>query len=172
MFDFNSAELHIQDNSEFVFNSLKLASTIILHKKFQFSKEEIDFDLTELLKEKVIKVEGEKILLNQNDLFNYILDYSYPKEVYLYLISIIVDIYDSNRKIYAKNIIQSIPKELERLKNIGIDIKEIGAIAISEEGEKILPRIGFKQDKQILTIYNHKYPVFRTTVDNILETIY
>jgi hypothetical protein len=125
------------------------------------------FPLEKNIYESILKGE-----MDEADLSEYILDYSQPKDVYLYLISIIVDIYDINRKFYAKKLIQSIPKELERLNNKGINIKEIGAIAVSEEGEKILPKIGFKQDKEMLTLAQKNYPTFRTTVDKVINAIY
>jgi len=109
--------------------------------------------------------------LEENDLSEYILDYSEPKEVYLYLISIIVDIHDSNRKKYAKKIIQSIPVELKRLLANGIEIKEIGAIAISPEGEKILHKIGFLLDENVLSLHNQNYPVFRASVTEVINSI-
>jgi hypothetical protein len=109
--------------------------------------------------------------IEEDDLSEYILDYFTPKEVYIYLISLIVDVFDPNRKTYAKNIIQSIPFELKRILAKGIDIKEIGAIAISPEGEKILPKIGFTQNKEVLSIYNQKYPVFRASVNDVISSI-
>lgn len=109
--------------------------------------------------------------LEETDLSEYILDYDKPKEVYLYLISLIVDIHDSNQKKYAKQIIRRIPFELKRLLTKGIKIKEIGAIAISPEGEKILPKIGFRQNDEILDNDNKKYPVFRASVEDVISSI-
>jgi hypothetical protein len=110
--------------------------------------------------------------LEETDLSGKVLDYSKEKEVYLYLISIIVDIHDSDRKKYAKQIIQSIPFELKRLVTKGIKIKEIGAIAISPEGEKILPRIGFRKDNKIHSVHNKNFPVFRASVEDVITSIH
>ncbi|MGX6444693.1 hypothetical protein ACWM35_15905 [Neobacillus sp. K501] len=109
--------------------------------------------------------------LEESDLSEYILDYQEPKDVYLYLISLIVDIHDGNRKQFAKKIIQGIPEELRRLAKKGINVKEIGAIAISLDGEAILPKIGFNKDEDILALHNHKYPVFRASIEEITRAI-
>lgn len=109
--------------------------------------------------------------LEEKDIAKYLLNYSTSKEVYLYLISIIVDIHDPMRKIYAKEIIQSIPTELKRIENSGVKVKEIGAIAISQEGEQILPKIGFRQDKNPLLLNNQEYPIFRASVEEVLNAI-
>ncbi|WP_428908146.1 hypothetical protein [Niallia sp. Krafla_26] len=110
--------------------------------------------------------------LEENEIADYILDYSQSKKVYLYLITIIVDIYDDNRKEYASKLIKDIPRELNRLKTKGITIKEVGAFAVSADGEKLLPKIGFEQQKgETIKLNNHKYPVFRAKTENILENI-
>ncbi len=72
MFDFNLADKEIIASSNFILDCNNLLSIIISLKKFQFAKEEIDFDLSELIKEDVIKIVGDKILINQNNMFFYI----------------------------------------------------------------------------------------------------
>jgi len=104
--------------------------------------------------------------LEEKDISDYLLDYSSPKEVYLYLISLIVDIREYNYKNYSRQIIQSIPAELKRIEAKGITIKEIGAIAISTDGENVLPKIGFTQDEK-----SYKYPIFRASVAEVLNAI-
>lgn len=109
--------------------------------------------------------------LEEGNLSEHLLDYNSPKEVYIYFISLIVDIHDSMRKEFAKIIIRDIPKELNRLKEKGIVIKEVGAIAITEEGENVLTRIGFTKMSNHLDMYNNSYPVLRASVADIIKTI-
>jgi len=110
--------------------------------------------------------------LEESELSEHILEYDKEKEVYLYLISLIVDIHDEERKSYAGQIIKGIPNELKRLEAKGITIREIGAIAISSDGENVLPKIGFKMQQENLSIYNHHFPVFRATVRDVIKAIY
>jgi hypothetical protein len=122
----------------------------------------------------LVKEDYESILkgeLEEKELSEMVLDYKNPKEVYLYFISIIVDIYDVNRTHYAKRIIHGIPEELRRLEKKGIVVKEIGAVAISSDGERILPKIGFSKQKESLNLHNQKYPVFRASVGDVLKSI-
>jgi hypothetical protein len=107
--------------------------------------------------------------LDEKHLEKYILDYDTPKEVYIYLISIIVDIYDVNRKNYAKSIIKDIPHQLNTIEKMGIKIKEIGAIAISNYGEKILPKIGFQVQNE--TAIDTNYPVYKAQKSEIIKAI-
>ena len=81
--------------------------------------------------------------LEEDEVGQFILNYMNRTTVYLYLITLIVDVHDARRKEYASQLIKDIPLELKRLKDKGMDIKEIGAFAVSSEGEKILPKIGF-----------------------------
>lgn len=127
------------------------------------------FSLFPLKKEDYESVlEGE---LEETELSEVILDYKEPKEVYLYFISLIVDIHDVNRKNYARQIIQGIPEELKRLENNGIIVKEIGAIAISPDGERVLPKIGFTQQKEVLSLYKQNFRVFRASAEDVLDFI-
>jgi hypothetical protein len=109
--------------------------------------------------------------LEENRLAEYLLDYTTPKDVYLYFISIIVDVFDPKRKMYAREIIKSIPEELKRIEEIGMNIQEIGAIAISPEGKQILPKIGFHQDESPIAVYEQEFPVFRAAAPDVLKAI-
>lgn len=80
--------------------------------------------------------------LEEDEVGNYILDYDSPKTVYLYLVTLIVDIHDVRRKEYASKIIKDIPLELKRLEEKGIDIKEIGANSLSVlKGKRFLLKL-------------------------------
>ena len=109
--------------------------------------------------------------LEEDEVGKYILNYTNPTTVYLYFITIIVDVHDPRRKEYARKLIKDIPLELIRLKDKGMDIKEIGAFAVSPEGERILPKIGFTNLGQKVALNNKEYPVFRAKLDNIIHKI-
>ena len=108
--------------------------------------------------------------LEEDEVGNYILDYDEPKAVYLYFITIIVDIRDAERKQYASRLIKDIPLELRRLKEKGIDILEVGCFAVSPEGEKVAPKIGFVHSGE-KAILNKEYPVFRAKPEQIFANI-
>ena len=75
------------------------------------------------------------------------------------------------RKEYASQLIKDIPLELKRLKDKGMDIKEIGAFAVSSEGERILPKIGFAYLGEKVVLNDQGYPVFRAELDNVIHKI-
>ena len=74
--------------------------------------------------------------LEENEVGKFILNYTNPTTVYLYFITLIVDVHDARRKEYANQLIKDIPLELKRLKDKGMDIKEIGAFAVRLRGRK------------------------------------
>ncbi len=109
--------------------------------------------------------------MEESEVGEFILDYTNPTTVYLYLVTIIVDIHDARRKEYASKIIKDIPLELKRLKEKGMDIKEIGAFAVSPEGENVLPKIGFFHLGEKLMLNDMEYPVFRAKPENVIDKI-
>jgi hypothetical protein len=109
--------------------------------------------------------------LEEDEVGKFILTYTNPTTVYLYLITLIVDVHDARRKEYASQLIKDIPLELKRLKDKGMDIKEIGAFAVSSEGEKILPKIGFAYLGEKVVLNDQEYPVFRAKLDNVIHKI-
>ncbi|MED4534716.1 hypothetical protein [Metabacillus fastidiosus] len=109
--------------------------------------------------------------IEETEIREYLLDYTNPTTVYLYLVTIIVDVDDARRKEYASKIIKDIPLELKCLKEKGIDIKEIGAFAVSPEGEKILPKIGFVHLGEKLMLNDMEYPVFRAKPEDVIDKI-
>ena len=160
------AEWHVSE--EYVFNIMQKNPEVYNVLRTESGIKGI-FSLFPLVKEDYESIlKGE---LEETELSKLILDYKEPKEVYLYLISLIVDTYHVNRTNFAKKIIRGIPGELRRLKKKGITVKEIGAIAISGDGERVLPKIGFKHQNEILSLHNQKYPVFRASVEDVLESI-
>jgi hypothetical protein len=119
------------------------------------------------------KVIYEQILhgtLTEAELAQCILPYDHPKRVCLYFISLIVDIHDPLRKLHAKSIIQAIPEELRRLEKQGITVDEIGAIAITKDGNRILKRIGFTISDQV-DCFDQKFNVYRADLDDIYNAI-
>ena len=61
--------------------------------------------------------------------------------------------------------------ELKRLKEKGMDIKEIGAFAVSPEGERILPKIGFTYNGEKVKLNDYEYPVFRAKPEDLIAKI-
>jgi hypothetical protein len=109
--------------------------------------------------------------LEEDVVGGFILNYRNPTSVYLYFVTLIVDIHDARRKEYARKLIEDIPLELKCLKDKGMDIKEIGAFAVSPEGEKILPKIGFAYLGEKVVLNEKEYPVFRAKLDNVIHKI-
>jgi len=109
--------------------------------------------------------------LEEDEVGEFILDYTNPTTVYLYLVTLIVDIHDARRKEYASKLIKDISLELKRLKEKGMDIKEIGAFAVSTEGEKVLPKIGFAHLGEKVVLNDKEYPVFRAKLENVINKI-
>lgn len=108
--------------------------------------------------------------LEEGELASHLLDYDRPRRVRLYLISIIVDIHDPLRKAYARAIVQAIPGELQRLAELGIEVEEIGAIAITEDGNRILRRIGFTA-KGEQESFGECYPIYRASPEDVVQAI-
>lgn len=146
----------MQKNSE-VYNVLRTADGI----KGIFSI----FPLTEFHYEQILHG-----TMSEEDLVECILPYDQPRHVCLYFISLIVDIHDPQRKSYAQSIIQAIPEELRRLEKQGISVDEIGAIAITMDGNRILKRIGFTLSEQV-EFFDEKFNVYRARLDDIYNAI-
>ena len=109
--------------------------------------------------------------LEEDEVGRFILNYTNPTTVYLYLVTLIVDIHDARRKEYASKIIKDIPLELKRLKEKGMEIKEVGAFAVSPEGENVLPKIGFVHLGEKVRLYDLEYLVFRAKPENVIDKI-
>lgn len=116
----------------------------------------------------------EKVLrgeLKEGELSEYVLHYQTNKEVYLYSVSIIVDINDKHRKLYSKALVQDMPRFFNSLMEAGVTVKELGAIVVSKEGKQLVERIGYHHDGQILTYEGMEYPIYRAHVRGILDAI-
>ncbi len=108
--------------------------------------------------------------LEEDEVGKYILNYDEPKAVYLYFITLIVDIRDVERKKYASKLIKDIPVELKRLQEKGIDILEVGCFAVSPEGKKVVPKLGFTHSGE-MAMLNKEYPVFKAKPEQIFANI-
>ena len=106
--------------------------------------------------------------ISEYEIGEHLLTYNQPKEVYLYFITLIVDIHDDQRKEYARMVIKDIPNELARLREKGIEIKEIGGFAVSPEGAKVLPKMGFTHKGETVIQNNQEYPVFRAKPEEVI----
>lgn len=100
------------------------------------------------------------------------IDYNHTTEVYLYMISIIVDIEDKNRKSYTKALILDMLQYLRSITEKGMMIKELGAIAVSEGGKRILESIGYYHEGQMLEYKGGVYPIYRAQLRDILQGIH
>ena len=52
-----------------------------------------------------------------------------------------------------------------------MDIQEIGAFAVSPEGEKVLPKIGFVHSEEKVILNDMEYPIFRAKPENVIDKI-
>lgn len=105
--------------------------------------------------------------LRETALLDYVTDYFHPKEVYLYFFTLIVDIHDPLHKQYTKNLIQDIGKTLGCLEEKGIRISEIGAISITQEGDRILQRMGLCFTEDISEILGTRALVYRCKLSEL-----
>ena len=108
--------------------------------------------------------------IHERELHKYILSYNDPKDVFLYFISMIVDISEPNYKTYSKPLILNIPEQLKSIQDKGMTIKGIGAIAISQEGISISNRMGFEFEHYI-SENNQQYPVYQTSYQKLIQNI-
>ncbi|MFC5713749.1 hypothetical protein ACFPU1_13240 [Thalassorhabdus alkalitolerans] len=108
--------------------------------------------------------------ISEKDLYEHIIDYKKPGDVYLYLISIIVDIHSQKAKEYTKHLLYDMVSQLHWIEKQDQNIKEIGAIAISKDGERILQRIGFSHSHSMKE-EGISYPVFRSSKESILQAV-
>lgn len=99
------------------------------------------------------------------------IDYNDTKEVYLYLISILVDIEDEKRKSYTKALVLDMHKYLSSVTEKGMIIKELGAIAVSKGGRRILEKIGYNHEGQLLEHGGGVYPIYRAQLADVLQAI-
>lgn len=92
--------------------------------------------------------------LDENKLCDYIMPYKKGETVYIYLANIIVNQSHMYRKRFAKLIIQEIKNEINRVQALDCNVGEIGAIAITDAGVRVL-------DNSHLS-YSGKYPGYET----------
>lgn len=98
-------------------------------------------------------------------------DYNFTTEVYLYHISFIVDIEDECSKSYTKALIHDMVHYLKSITEKGMVIKELGAIAISDGGKRILEKIGYHHHGQKLKYEGREYPIYRAQLEDIIKAI-
>lgn len=109
--------------------------------------------------------------LHEGELSAHVLHYDLEKEVYLYSVSIIVDIDDPQKKSYTKALIQDMPHFYSSLTRSGVDIKELGAIVVSKDGKRIVESMGYRHSRETLTHEGKDYPIYRAQLKVILEAI-
>ncbi|WP_167555449.1 hypothetical protein [Gottfriedia acidiceleris] len=78
--------------------------------------------------------------LDETELCHHILPYKKGKQVYIYLATMVVNQQHQNKRQYGKRIIQEIQHEIYRVRAFGCNVPEIGAIAITNDGKRVLDR--------------------------------
>ncbi|PGS50607.1 hypothetical protein [Bacillus sp. AFS041924] len=78
--------------------------------------------------------------LDEKELCHHIVPYKKGNQVYLYLATMVVNQQHQNKRLFGKRIIQEIQKEINRVRAIGCIVPEIGAIAITTDGKRVLDR--------------------------------
>jgi hypothetical protein len=111
----------------------------------------------------------EKLLsgqLEEREAIHDILNYEAGSEVYLYLYSIVVDMSDSNYKIYSKPLVQDLAGIIHRLQRRSIIVKDFGFIAISEAGVRLAERLGLTFIKEFESEEKPNPQVYRAEPKN------
>lgn len=78
--------------------------------------------------------------LDETELCHHVLPYIKGKQVYLYLATMVVNQQHQNKRQFRKRIIQEIQHEIYRVRAFGCIVPEIGAIAITNAGKRVLGR--------------------------------
>lgn len=118
--------------NEFIYRILEVDGIIKGHYcLFPFEKEIYD---------KVLSGE-----ISEDDSIQYIVDYHSPKSVYLYAATIIVDIFDNNRSLYAHLLKDDFATFHSFLNEKEIEVLEIGSIAITRVGRMFCKKMGMEK---------------------------
>ncbi|WP_026565000.1 hypothetical protein [Bacillus sp. UNC41MFS5] len=115
----------------------------------------------------------DQLLLGQIDesrICHHALAYKKGREVYIYLSSIIVDILHEDRKKYSRALIMALLDWIEDIQETGVVIKEFGMIAITEAGNRICQRLGFKMAGEVKE-HGETYNVYKGTVEDVRNGI-
>ncbi|MEH7503033.1 hypothetical protein V7152_13675 [Neobacillus drentensis] len=108
--------------------------------------------------------------IEESKICHHVLAYEEGKEVYIYFSSIIVDIFHENRKKYSTALILNLLDWIQDIEETGVIIKEFGMIAITDAGNRICKRMGFKKVWEVEE-HGKKYNVYKGTVEDVRNGI-
>jgi hypothetical protein len=104
--------------------------------------------------------------IDESEISQHALAYKKGKEVYIYFSSIIVDVFHENRKKYSKALLLEWMHWMKEIAETGAIIKEFGAIAITDAGNRFCQRLGFTKVWEIEE-HGQTYNVFKGTVEDV-----
>jgi predicted RNA-binding protein len=108
--------------------------------------------------------------IDESKICHHALAYKKGKEVYIYLSSIIVDIFHENRKKYSKTLILELLDWIEEIQETGVVIKEFGMIAITDAGNRVCQSMGFNKVWEV-DEHGEMYNVYKGTVEDVRNGI-
>lgn len=108
--------------------------------------------------------------IEESKICHHALAYKKGREVYIYLSSIIVDIFHENRKKYSRVLIMELLDWIVDIEETGVVIKEFGMIAITDAGNRICQRLGFIKVWEVKE-HGEKYNVYKGTVEDVRNGI-
>lgn len=100
--------------------------------------------------------------IDEKDIYNYVVNYNKNQEVYLYVATVNIDIYDNNRKKLIKTLSKDYSYYFEFLKQKQVIVKEIGAITITKMGYFYCKKLGMKPSGKI-----DNHTIFRSKINEI-----
>ncbi|MFB5196909.1 hypothetical protein ACE198_18550 [Neobacillus sp. KR4-4] len=104
--------------------------------------------------------------IDESRICHHALAYKKGKDVYIYFSSMIVDILHEDRKKYSRALILELLDWIEDIQGTGVVIKEFGMIAITEAGNRICQRLGFKKAGEVKE-HGETYNVYKGTVEDV-----
>lgn len=108
--------------------------------------------------------------IDESRICHHALAYKKEREVYIYLSSMIVDIFHEDRKKYSKALIMELLDWIQDIQETGVVIKEFGMIAITEAGNRICQRLGFKKAGEVKE-HGETYNIYKGTVEDVRNGI-
>jgi hypothetical protein len=93
------------------------------------------------------------------------------KDIYLYALTMVVNVDDKTSRSYTRELIKDLYFRITSLKEDGIIVKDMGAIAVTTHGERILSRLGFTYYGEDIFYGDDAYPVFRAIPGKVLDSI-
>ena len=108
--------------------------------------------------------------IDESRICHHALAYKKGREVYIYFSSMIVDILHEDRKKYSRALILELLDWIGDIQETGVVIKEFGMIAITEAGNRICERLGFKKAGEVKE-HGETFNVYKGTVEDVKKGI-